>query len=1783
MSRSLRKGLITFLLATFLSCAIGLSVLWIRPVSAATVDKWDGNLIHAGWGSEEDKVKPEGYVEVYAEEPSYSDGDLTEEDLEIVEIKIQSAAALAYFAHEVYADSEHKLDGVTVTLETDIDLNNQMWIPIGQVSSAVAPEIRFSGTFDAGIKDENGEVIGNHVIYNLDATEYFKKLKYDDEMNYFIEYGQIKIPFSANGGKYSYGLFGVAGDIIVKNLTVEGINISVREVTPAGAPEKIVPDGIGTIIGYGTGDVILDGCVAGSPKTKDKITVVSKTDGAIGGIAGKIYAYGSDTRFDNYKEINIEYCVNYVDTDYTGSAAEVGGIVGSVQYFRVCAIANSVNYGNLLGGQHVGGITGQWTNPNENIPGSTDDDSSDLPDVPFNPDDPENPFDRDSYKFAISNCDNYGNIETDSSLGGSDRSTGGIIGRLYGAEANSQPAEDRCYMTVTLEGCNNYGSIVSGADGTYVGGIIGWYRNTAGITASISKNYNYGSIYSDGCKYAGGYVAHIESVGCLTDIEYADGEVIKVNQSGNLTLTGGNFGTVYGTAENIDSLFGKYNLEFSGVDGDILVERCADGGAFVSKTSDELKKMPKDNLTFEHERYTYQADEGIFKYADDDFTILLGFSDNAFVDGAEVPATLQIPDKVRKIGHAAFAGYIEITKIIFGSGLREIGDAAFAGTGLTELELPSSLLKIGVSSFAGTNITALTIPSSLVEIGYSAFANCVSLNNVKLSGNAEDITLDKNVFGGTRGGAGAYVIATGNEQYRQLVTLGKFDDSCGILTYEVTINYIYDGNKVGTELKLRGQDYRVSLKDGVWSLNSEISKVGPNAPAGTTYVWYDSMERLNNISSVENAGALLANVRADSITLYAFVSAGGKVFIARNDLVYDIRDFYSIDEINSLLYSTSDLIDFATMNVTVKYKGETVTRICDAGDYIVQVEDKAKTYKCEFTIHIERAILDLAELDNLEWFITSIGEESVKYQLESDILYIYTYSEKSDKSGQVYPSAEQLTDAQIQYLKLNNSYTTREVMYSVVLNRGKDVKVEIAGDGYSVTYAKEGGVATNIGNGVKVYTTKATITSDGNYKFVVGNIDKLRGLEIELTGETTANISKDWYLVDEGNCFLTDGKPYNVSDHEFANGGNRLQVPVPQLRFSDANNNDVISMYLYLNGSDKPIGEKSFGVSEFSQYINRVMPVGNYTLKIEVKGVLDENGIYHNAYSESYNFTVGKANLSLSREIAELQGRTFSADVKSDEIYDSTAQAAVEKILNTAIVSRDGTIWKNYENLYGKFVVEYNLLRDHSDAYSAKIVADEADTYTVYYRISAPNYYSSIENLEKGDRYDYYFTLKKYDVLEQPKVIDEGLEYTGTRLLPTIEENALYAAVWDEKDEYIVGGKHTVWFELYDKDHYRWKDADGKILVDDKGNPVFLVPVEFEIGQATNDFTVSLNILGWSFEAFNAATNSIRANVRFLDSGESIHFSVSKKDAGTSVEGLGDFSIDKDGKVGADIEAILNKLDAGDYVLYANVKGTGNYKELKDNVPFVVSKAMNSWADGEDDLVIPSWIVGKYNPEENAIVVNAEHGTVNILVTDLDGTKEYYNSSTGLNILDECEVGKYMLRVWVVSSDNYGGLAERNFIIQVFEKAGLPWWVTLLVVVGALGLAALIIFILWKKGVFKVVTDKILVAIRTRVSVEATIASVRAAKMMEEGRKSIEDAKRRERLEKLHQKQREQREMSPEERAALLEAKAQADAERAEKLRARSEEGHKKAAKMRNQEASKNTEAPEQSETPTEE
>lgn len=100
-----------------------------------------------------------------------------------------------------------------------------------------------------------------------------------------------------------------------------------------------------------------------------------------------------------------------------------------------------------------------------------------------------------------------------------------------------------------------------------------------------------------------------------------------------------------------------------------------------------------------------------------------------------------LPDSVTEIDNYAFYNAKELKRVIFGSGLRTIGDHAFDGcSSLIGADIPSKVSSIGsYAFFECTNLETVILPTSITKVNGYTFAFCDSLENVVVPRNVISI------------------------------------------------------------------------------------------------------------------------------------------------------------------------------------------------------------------------------------------------------------------------------------------------------------------------------------------------------------------------------------------------------------------------------------------------------------------------------------------------------------------------------------------------------------------------------------------------------------------------------------------------------------------------------------------------------------------------------------------------------------------------------------------------------------------------------------------------------------------------------------------------------------------------------------------------------------------------------------------------------------------------------------------------------------------------------------
>ena len=102
------------------------------------------------------------------------------------------------------------------------------------------------------------------------------------------------------------------------------------------------------------------------------------------------------------------------------------------------------------------------------------------------------------------------------------------------------------------------------------------------------------------------------------------------------------------------------------------------------------------------------------------------------VEGCTSLTTIHLPDSLKTIAAAgAFSGNVpSLTTIELPDGVQITDSGAFAGSGITSIELPASITEIKASMFKGCkNLTSVTAKGAITSIGSSAFSECAKLTD----------------------------------------------------------------------------------------------------------------------------------------------------------------------------------------------------------------------------------------------------------------------------------------------------------------------------------------------------------------------------------------------------------------------------------------------------------------------------------------------------------------------------------------------------------------------------------------------------------------------------------------------------------------------------------------------------------------------------------------------------------------------------------------------------------------------------------------------------------------------------------------------------------------------------------------------------------------------------------------------------------------------------------------------------------------------------------------------
>lgn len=107
---------------------------------------------------------------------------------------------------------------------------------------------------------------------------------------------------------------------------------------------------------------------------------------------------------------------------------------------------------------------------------------------------------------------------------------------------------------------------------------------------------------------------------------------------------------------------------------------------------------------------------------------------------------ITLPETVTSIGAGAFRDCVKLSSFTLPAAIREIGENAFAASGLLSVTMPNGLRTIGKGAFENCEkLTEILLPDSVTSVGENAFSRNLSATKIEIGQNLQ--TIGKNAFG----------------------------------------------------------------------------------------------------------------------------------------------------------------------------------------------------------------------------------------------------------------------------------------------------------------------------------------------------------------------------------------------------------------------------------------------------------------------------------------------------------------------------------------------------------------------------------------------------------------------------------------------------------------------------------------------------------------------------------------------------------------------------------------------------------------------------------------------------------------------------------------------------------------------------------------------------------------------------------------------------------------------------------------------------------------------------
>lgn len=355
--------------------------------------------------------------------PSQPHGKGTEDD----PYQIGTAQELAWLAYAV--NNQMESAGYCAVLTADIDLGYCRWPVIGVLSSD--GQHAYTGTFDG-----QGHTVSGLYITSL-------------------------------GGRQKLGLFGVAQDAVIENLTVRGS----IELTGVKSYDTTTGYIIGGLLGSGEGSgVTIRNCVSQVDISVSFVNDQRAQRASVGGLVGRFSGSGVHEITDCRNEGRV-YTAFEPGAYYLGGSGGDGGQGGIVGFIAASAqLERCVNTGTVYAGRAagVGGIVGNAGDSGVTITlnqcanqGAVSNDTGGV-------------LLRKGGTGGIIGLAPKGSITVSSCYNTGTVAGSAIVGGILGGEKGEHTSSQYGNQNLTLENCYNAGDLQVGTAATLVGSLAGY-------------------------------------------------------------------------------------------------------------------------------------------------------------------------------------------------------------------------------------------------------------------------------------------------------------------------------------------------------------------------------------------------------------------------------------------------------------------------------------------------------------------------------------------------------------------------------------------------------------------------------------------------------------------------------------------------------------------------------------------------------------------------------------------------------------------------------------------------------------------------------------------------------------------------------------------------------------------------------------------------------------------------------------------------------------------------------------------------------------------------------------------------------------------------------------------------------------------------------------------------------------------------------------------------------------------------------------------------------------